>query len=63
MMNLYTEAMVIYTDIKKARIEEEEVGNTVNRLVVNLDKDIKTMVGEVFSDTKEMSPSVNLRGE
>ena len=47
LMNLYTEAMDNYTEIKNAPIEEEEVGNTVNRLVMNIDK-----------DTKETSPSV-----
>ena len=49
LMNLYAEDIQNYSEIKNARIEEEEVGKTVNRLVVNLNKDIKKLVSELFS--------------
>ena len=50
-MNLCAEGMQNYSEIKNARIEEEEVTKTVNRLVAN--KDIKELVPEVFSSTKK----------
>ena len=51
-MNLYAEGMQNYSKIKNACIKEEEVNKTVNRLVANLNKDIKELVPEVFSSTK-----------
>ena len=58
LMTLYAEGMANYAEIKNARIEEEEVDKTVARLVANINKDIRELVPEVFSSTKETSPSV-----
>ena len=58
LVNLYDEAMQNYTEIKNVRLEEEETNKTVTRLVAHLNKDMKSMVFEVFGGEIESSPSV-----
>ena len=58
LVNLYTEAMLNYLEIKNVRLEDEETSKTVKRLVSHLNKDVKAMVFEVFGREMESSPSV-----
>ena len=58
LVNLYTEAMLNYSEIKNVKLEDEETSKTVNKLVNHLNKDVKAMVFEVFGRETESSTSV-----
>ena len=44
LVNLYTEAMLNYSEIKNVRLEDEETSKTVKRLVNHLNKDVMSLV-------------------